>query len=416
MSKVFLKQVFKGNRECYELRWWEGPKRMSRTIGWVKIRGKKCDGGKFISRREADARCEDKRTALAAEAERAKRAAEEAAKPKVEPVVVQPNSMTLREFYDGYAGRRRQTEANHRGYLKDAPKLGESTIQGHLMTLTYLRFHFGDDRLVDSISLEDAAQFVERLSRGELDGARKTTQHYDLKDGGIRCHLRNCKAIYKNLMLFGHVPANPFSLFSSKTRTGQDNHYVPLRDFLRLFKASPTPVWGLFFALQRLGGLRREAARMLPWSGMAVDSWGIKHRIGVDWDRRRLMVVGNCKGGDNPHRYREAPIRPWLHRLLRKAYEAGPGRFGHPEEEAKPISGVSYHNLIRIGKHICIDARLKAWPRLFQSLRSSCENDWKALGVPEATYCAWMGHSGKVSREHYVRPLGSEFDFITKVA
>ena len=137
------------------------------------------------------------------------------------------------------------------------------------MTLTYLRFHFGDDRLVDSISLEDAAQFVERLSRGELMGARRTTQHYDLKDGGIRCHLRNCKAIFQNLMLFNKVQANPFSLFSSKTRTGLDNHYVPLRDFLRLFKAAPTPGWGLFLALQRLAGLRREAARTLPWRGVA---------------------------------------------------------------------------------------------------------------------------------------------------
>lgn len=67
-------------------------------------------------------------------------------------------------------------------------------------------------------------------------------------------------------------------------------------------------------------------------------------------------------------------------------------------------------------KHICIDARLKAWPRLYQSLRSSTENDWKALGVPGATYVVWMGHSSKVSREHYVRPLGAEFDLITKVA
>jgi len=147
-----------------------------------------------------------------------------------------------------------------------------------------------------------------------------------------------------------------------------------------------------------------------------VDSFGDTHRVGIDWDRRRIMVIGNSKGGDNPRRYREAPIRPWLMRLLRTMYEASPARFGHPEELAKPISGVGYHNLIRIGKNVCIDAHLKAWPRLFQSLRSSIENDWKALGVPEPTYLCWMGHSSAVSRDHYVRPMDAEFDAITKVA
>ena len=419
MSKVFLREVQKGNHLCYELRWWEALKRMSLTVGWVKIKGQKCDGGKFISEREAGARQRDKQTEvdLAERAARvaAKLAAEEAAKPKVEPASVS-NSPTLREFYDGYAASRRRTEVNNRGYLKDAPKLSEASITSHLMTLRYLLEHFGDDRALDSINLEDAAQFVERLSYGELGAARRTQQHYELKDEGIKCHLRNCKSLFNFMLLFDQVQVNPFARFGSKSGASKNSHHVSLGEFRKLLSAAPTRGWGMFFALCRLGGLRREAARTLPWSGHAVDSEGETHRIGIDWDRHRLLVVGNCKATDRPLRFREVPICPLLYRLLRKTYESSPAGFGHPDEEAKPISGVSPHNLIRLAKSMCLDARLKAWPKMYQSLRASCENDWKQRGVPEATYTAWMGHSAKVSRKHYVRPLDSEFNAIAKVA
>ena len=58
-------------------------------------------------------------------------------------------------------------------------------------------------------------------------------------------------------------------------------------------------------------------------------------------------------------------------------------------------------------------AQLERWPKLFQTLRSSCENQWKTEGVAEATYAAWLGHSIAVSRKHYVQPLDSEFDKMT---
>ncbi len=56
---------------------------------------------------------------------------------------------------------------------------------------------------------------------------------------------------------------------------------------------------------------------------------------------------------------------------------------------------------------------LEAWPKPFQSMRSSCENDWKQKHVAEATYCVWLGHSPTVSRKHYVAPTEAEFEAIS---
>ena len=56
------------------------------------------------------------------------------------------------------------------------------------------------------------------------------------------------------------------------------------------------------------------------------------------------------------------------------------------------------------------------WPDFYQAMRTSCENQWKASGVAEATYTAWLGHDRSVSRKHYVAPTEAEYDAVTRVA
>ena len=62
---------------------------------------------------------------------------------------------------------------------------------------------------------------------------------------------------------------------------------------------------------------------------------------------------------------------------------------------------------------IALAAGLKPWPKFYNALRSSCEQDWKAGGIAEPTYCAWVGHGAGVSRGHYTSPMESEFSAIT---
>ena len=54
-------------------------------------------------------------------------------------------------------------------------------------------------------------------------------------------------------------------------------------------------------------------------------------------------------------------------------------------------------------------AGLEPWPKFYQSMRVSRENDWKLAGFAEATYAKWLGHSETVSRQHYVSPTDAEF-------
>jgi hypothetical protein len=107
--------------------------------------------------------------------------------------------------------------------------------------------------------------------------------------------------------------------------------------------------------------------------------------------------------------YREVPILGRLERLLTTALAAA-------KDGAFSVSGLSGHNLYRRAKGYCKAAGVATWPNFFQSMRSSCENDWKVKGIAEDTYTKFLGHSKAVAREHYTSPTDAEFALVTKVA
>ncbi len=78
------------------------------------------------------------------------------------------------------------------------------------------------------------------------------------------------------------------------------------------------------------------------------------------------------------------------------------------------IAGLTAHSLTRTGAAHVKAAGLTPWPKHFQAMRSSCENDWKTSGIAEPTYTAWAGHSAIVSRKNYVAPLDTEYEVITE--
>lgn len=380
---VKLYETKSGNHKVWLCRWYSGGKRGTKTLGRVSD----------ISRREAKAQRKELEDSFT----------------KGEQSPIKVKGMSLRQFADMYPNRRRK-QTSSRGYLKESPKLSESTITDHVMTIRYLIEHFGESRRINDITLDDAYDWTEALEGGRLTSARKiSNQNYGMSEQTVRGHIRNAKAAYNWAILFDVVQSNPFAKFDGAPIDTEPNQYVTLKDFHKLYRAAPTTAARLMLAICRLGGLRREAARTLPWSGFAIDSYGKKHLIGIDWDKRRIRVVGNHKGRKYPKRFREAPIRPLLYRLLLKAYH-------NAEPGAESITQLSPNNLTRLGQSITKAAGLPPIKAFYQTLRSSCENDWKIRGHAEVTYCGWAGHSPMVSRKHYVAPTDQEFAAATKVA
>lgn len=380
MIRVTLHEVRNGNHMVRMLRWRAGGKRCGETLGRVDQ----------IGIREARARKREKQAAFTKGTQSATR----------------PGRMTLQQFLDQYADRRRQGD-HGKGYVKGAPKLSKKTIAGHVMSLRYLIEHLGPGRDINSIDLVNAEEFADRLAAGKLAGARrKTGQEFGLSGQSVRCHIRNITAAFTWGTRFKLVQTNPFSQLDGKVLATPANRFVTLNEFQRLYDAAPNQAWRMLLALARLAGLRRGAALSLPWRGWATDSDGEKFQVGVDWSRRRIALVGNHK---TVRRYRELPIVPLLHKILLTAFES-------VQDKSAPISGVANGNLTRNAQIIVRNAGLDPIPGLFRSLRSSCENGWKQDGVAEPTFANWLGHSPAVSRMYYTAPTDQEFASVTRVA
>lgn len=316
---------------------------------------------------------------------------------------------TFRDFYLQRRARRGGDDSHTKRRHKKFPKLSGDTLKEHDITLRYLIEHFGPGQMIDTIGPLDADAWLDALEDDKLVKARseKCRRHYArLSEQTVRGHVRNAKAMFNWARAFEIVTVNPFDDFEGTPLDSEPNHHVSLDDFEKVVAAASSDRWRAMFGLCRLAGLRTGAALTLPWAGQATDSHGKRHWIGVDWDRRRICVVGKHK---RTRRYREVPVCQRLLDILLAAFE-------NAKDGQVTVTGFSGNNVVRDGNRIVRVAGLEPWPKLYQAMRSSCENDWKSAGYAEPTYCAWAGHSPTVSRKHYVAPTDAEFDAVTNAA
>ena len=316
-----------------------------------------------------------------------------------------PDKITLDEFSAVYLQRRTRSEnagPTEGKWHKKYPKIAPATATNHDMTLRYLVEHFGGGRVVDSIRADEAGGFLDALAAGELIGARTSTQTYTLSEHAIRQNIRNAKTIFGwAKTVGGMVTANPFDGFVGTSLPGKPKHHVTPQELQALLDAAPSAGWRALFALCRLAGLRRDEARTLVWSGSAVDDYGETRDVGVDLFARRIRLVST-----KTHLYRVVPIVPQLHQLLIEARG----------EDQDTVTGLSANNLTRNAEVIAQAAGMVPWRKFYQSMRTTCENEWKEQGVAVDTYAKWLGHSTEVAGKHYTAPTAAEFDAVTKVA
>jgi len=131
------------------------------------------------------------------------------------------------------------------------------------------------------------------------------------------------------------------------------------------------------------------------WAGLRVPSkTHILTWADVDWKRGRLSVYSPKTERYDQHWRRTVPIAPKLMWLLQDAYDA-------TEDGVERALGLSRNNLHGTLRAILKRAEIEAWDELFQTLRQSCEMEL-SLSFPQHAVSAWLDHSEKVSKKHYL--------------
>ncbi|WP_417739671.1 tyrosine-type recombinase/integrase [Rosistilla oblonga] len=174
---------------------------------------------------------------------------------------------------------------------------------------------------------------------------------------------------------------SPFSLFPVGSMVNEErNEHVPAEWVVDAMDSCLSPDIRITFALGRFAGLRTcSEVRTLKWRD-------------VDLDSATLTIIDSKK-----KKPRVMPLFDHVRaELERQRLTTGNTRFVVSEEMRSRSASATYQ---RAKEAVSRSGRIP-WVRLFQNLRSSCENDLLEI-FPERKVAVWIGHTVKVSRAHY---------------
>jgi integrase len=240
------------------------------------------------------------------------------------------------------------------------------------------------------------------LAHADGEAFRAAMQGRGLRATTIHKRLGHARQMLEDAVRLGHVPANPWKYV--KHRGGDPSErraYVPIADVERVIEHCPNVWWKLLVALARFGGLR------VPSEAFSL-TWG-----DVDWERGRLSVP-SPKTQHLGKSHRVIPLfqmlRPHLESAFEQATEGSVYIF--PDDwraRAMGDDGWAGANMRTTFAKIVRRAGVEPWPRIWHSLRASCESDL-AQSFPLATVTKWLGNTPSVALRHYVDPTEAAFD------
>lgn len=222
---------------------------------------------------------------------------------------------------------------------------------------------------------------------------RQSMLSAELRATTIHKRLQHARMLFAHAKRQGLVETNPFDFVSHRPGDASERRaYVPAADVQRAIEHAPNGTWKLLIALSRFAGLRVPSeALSLRWQD-------------VDWERGRLTVPSPKTQHLAGKSYRVIPLFPALRPYLEAAFDAAPegAEYVIPEEYRKRAQGPggwANANLRTTLEKIVRRAGLETWPRLWHSMRASCESDL-ARQFPLAVVAKWLGNTQAVAMRH----------------
>ncbi len=266
-------------------------------------------------------------------------------------------------------------------YLVSRTDIAEQTRKNMRVSMNRLRSFFGDNREMSSII------------EGDADDYRQWLVNEKYAPATISKEIIFARQIFKSAARKQLIQNNPFTDVKAGKQTNTDRiHFIDQETIKVVLDACPNIHWQLVFVLARYGGVRIPSEiKFLRWSD-------------VNWARNRITITVPKKAHIDGHQTRVIPIFPELRPFLDKAFEEAE----EGEEFVVPLAR-STGNLGTHARRIIKKAGVKVWPKPFQNLRASRENELIKLYPAHFVY-AWIGHTAAVAQDHYLKVTDADFD------
>jgi integrase len=278
-------------------------------------------------------------------------------------------SSTFGGFLDEYINSRSDIKAGTRDHFNSARR--------------WLEKFFGADRDMASVT------------SGEADAYRIWLGTSGQSENTARRLCSRAKQFFRAALRRQLITENPFGDMKKLVVGPSPERRVRFIDRAtaqRVLAACPDDEWRVIFALARFGGLRCPSEiTPLKWSD-------------ISWEAGKITVTCVKTEHHDGRALRVIPLfeemRQYLLAWRSKAPVEVPWVIGRVRSNKTNLRT----QLVRIIE----DAELKAWPKLFQNLRSTRETELME-DFPAHVVCAWMGNTPKVAAKHYLQVTDEHF-------
>jgi integrase len=258
-----------------------------------------------------------------------------------------------------------------------------------LTPATIKKYQAARDKLVKWPDIFQATTDLRAITAGKAKEWVAKMKEDGLSEASIRGFCRDVKTVLRDAVEEEIIQKSPFRKIASASIASPVKHYVPLAVSLDFLDRCDSLQWRIFFALARLQGLRAPS-----------ETHPLTYRD-VDWEAAELTVNSpktmRFRGKDQ----RIVPIGNLMMDLLSE------GRQSAENDDARIVT-IPLNNRAREFKRQLKALGIAPWPKMFQSLRASCEIQWLMEGHKEFAVSQWIGHSVTVGRKHYANHVPKE--------
>lgn len=193
------------------------------------------------------------------------------------------------------------------------------------------------------------------------------------------------------------IPENPFKTIAVPRPKAKSNVEVPRAVIDKILEVCD-PTWKAIVCLSRFGGLRCPSEVLtLKWAD-------------VDFELGKMTITAPKNEHHDGGGVRECPLFPRVREALVGLDRVDEYVIDKPayREAANTEKGWANANLRTQFLKKLAKAGVKPWPRLFHSMRASCQTEVeREFGRPAA--CAWLGNTEEVAKESYLLVFEGEW-------
>ena len=239
------------------------------------------------------------------------------------------------------------------------------------------------------------------ITAGDVEDYQQKRKKLGRADATIGAEIKHGKQFFDYAVRKRYLRHNPFKNFRVARQANRSRFaQVPPKTIQTVIDAAPSTEWKALIAIVRWTGCRISEALLLKWGDIL-------------WDEEKIVISSTKTERFAGHEQRIVPLWPDLRPYLNDLYDQAPEGTQYLIETLVRVRSRKMRMTKNMGtqfKRIIQSAGIEPWPKPWQNLRASRENELEQEGFRRHVIRQWIGHSEATAQNHYLQVLPTDFE------